>query len=125
LDIALLTVFQGFRKVYIGEQVVHSSKVRKEHSNLFNISNLSLPCHCEPEMSCPVCASVDLSDMLTEVRYCCMHVSVRLADMLYWPDPVSPVSLTYCLMPALVGQSDMLAWPDLLCNKLLLPSIAL
>ncbi|KAL3148536.1 hypothetical protein ABBQ38_013973 [Trebouxia sp. C0009 RCD-2024] len=27
LDIALLTVFQGFRKVYIGEQVMHSSKV--------------------------------------------------------------------------------------------------
>ena len=35
LDIALLTVFQGFRKVYIGEQVVHSSKVRTEHSKLF------------------------------------------------------------------------------------------
>ncbi|DBA92724.1 hypothetical protein WJX77_011928 [Trebouxia sp. C0004] len=27
LDIAILTVFQGFRKVYVGEQVVHSSKV--------------------------------------------------------------------------------------------------
>ena len=27
LDIALLTFFQGFRKVYIGEQVMHASKV--------------------------------------------------------------------------------------------------
>ena len=35
LDIALLTVFQGFRKVYIGEQVVHSSKVSTEsHSSV-------------------------------------------------------------------------------------------
>jgi len=28
LDIAILGFFQGFRKVYIGEQVMHASKVR-------------------------------------------------------------------------------------------------
>ena len=28
LDIALLSFFQSFRKVYVGEQVMHSSKVR-------------------------------------------------------------------------------------------------
>ena len=33
LDIALLAVFQGFRKVYVGEQVMHSSKV-SQHNHL-------------------------------------------------------------------------------------------
>ena len=30
LDIAILGFFQGFRKVYIGEQVMHASKVRQK-----------------------------------------------------------------------------------------------
>ncbi len=63
--------------------------------------------------------------MLAEMRYCCVHVSVHLANMLCWPAPISPVSLQYFLMPALVGQADMLAWPDALCNKLLLPLVTL
>ena len=29
LDIAILSFFQSFRKVYVGEQVMHSSKVRR------------------------------------------------------------------------------------------------
>lgn len=28
LDVAILTFFQSFRKVYVGEQVMHSSKVK-------------------------------------------------------------------------------------------------
>ena len=33
LDIAILGFFQNFRKVYVGEQVMHASKVRRRASS--------------------------------------------------------------------------------------------
>ncbi len=69
-----LHVATAWVAVYIGEQVVHSSKVRNEHSNLFNTvmhqqSQFAMPLHgtnahfiltllCEPEnLSSCVCIS--------------------------------------------------------------------
>lgn len=71
LEIALLGFFQNFRKVYVGEQVMHCSKVRAAATrdpNLLQISSRCKPfCLMCAQPVCPCC-----QDMIEECAWICI-----------------------------------------------------
>ena len=72
LDIAILGFFQGFRKVYIGEQVMHASKVRCKGSlglKLLPVQGSQLPSFRTALSTRLVCTNRSHPD--------CLHVRSR------------------------------------------------